>query len=595
MAGKDDENLNDLLSAYLDDELDAEAQARVEAHLVADREARALYDELRATRTLLSSLPRGRAPDDLTEVITSRLERRELLDDADEPGEVLAAGRLRMGKLLATAAMLAVVCSVGFVIYQGMRDAPYDQLAFHKRDAAPPMNESLATRPPIDGDKAGADEGRGMPATAAPAEVARVEVVKEREEKVASAKRPAKGAVPAAAKPATEMVRLTEPAAAAESAEPTDLGDAVVLDDESETLAKSSAGVTVRLGEAVAKVGAALRERATYVADLHARQLEEKSSPEPLASVVMAESEGAPPDAELAVEVASVDTLATVDKMVRSYGASDPSAVAAPSGMAGAAQTYAVRIDRSALPGLVTAFRAEPEGAVRLRSFRAGSYQATTWAEADLLAVDRAGRPAFETFGDLAAAPERPALARKARAKDGEAMSRRAGKAGTLRRPSSPADDDRAALRDRYALLDKADDGEHEQRVLRSVTRSRAPIAGARGRAAPASSAPQKQRANVESDTVRDEAAGKKIAPRPARQSRRPRGQVAEVRPVDALTPASQSAHWHARGLAGQAQTRPEEVPEQITLLVKVFGPAPAAVAESVSQSTTQATQSVSP
>jgi anti-sigma-K factor RskA len=47
----------DALSAYLDDELDAETRAAVEERLAASAEWRAILDELRETRTALRALP----------------------------------------------------------------------------------------------------------------------------------------------------------------------------------------------------------------------------------------------------------------------------------------------------------------------------------------------------------------------------------------------------------------------------------------------------------------------------------------------------------------------------------------------------------
>lgn len=56
----------ELLSAYLDQQLDARARAGVEARLKAEAELRAVYEELRQTRLMLRSLPRVRAPRNFT-------------------------------------------------------------------------------------------------------------------------------------------------------------------------------------------------------------------------------------------------------------------------------------------------------------------------------------------------------------------------------------------------------------------------------------------------------------------------------------------------------------------------------------------------
>jgi anti-sigma factor RsiW len=52
----------DLLSAYLDDELDASARAAVDARLAASTEWQAILDEVRATRDALRGLPALEGP-----------------------------------------------------------------------------------------------------------------------------------------------------------------------------------------------------------------------------------------------------------------------------------------------------------------------------------------------------------------------------------------------------------------------------------------------------------------------------------------------------------------------------------------------------
>jgi hypothetical protein len=60
-----DESREELLSAYLDDELSAEERARVEAWLAEDAEFQRLYEELSSLRTELQSLPRHTLHEDL--------------------------------------------------------------------------------------------------------------------------------------------------------------------------------------------------------------------------------------------------------------------------------------------------------------------------------------------------------------------------------------------------------------------------------------------------------------------------------------------------------------------------------------------------
>lgn len=77
----------DLVSAYLDDELEPEARTEVEAHLAASPERRAVLDDVRAARDAVRGLPAV----DLTPEAW-----REMLSvvAADEPAPVAAPGRV---------------------------------------------------------------------------------------------------------------------------------------------------------------------------------------------------------------------------------------------------------------------------------------------------------------------------------------------------------------------------------------------------------------------------------------------------------------------------------------------------------------------
>ncbi|MCG3129278.1 MAG: hypothetical protein FLDDKLPJ_00002 [Phycisphaerae bacterium] len=73
------EELSQLLSAYLDDEVSTAERRRVEAALTSDPSAKARFDELRAARDATAALPRRAAPPDLAEAIGAELERESLL------------------------------------------------------------------------------------------------------------------------------------------------------------------------------------------------------------------------------------------------------------------------------------------------------------------------------------------------------------------------------------------------------------------------------------------------------------------------------------------------------------------------------------
>jgi anti-sigma factor RsiW len=102
----------DLLSAYVDDELDAKGRADVEARLVASSEWRAILDEVRETRDGLRGLPQVDGP---PEFWTRIMAGDALRDDAEQNQVIdLASERRRRrmprwGIAVAGAAAAAVV------------------------------------------------------------------------------------------------------------------------------------------------------------------------------------------------------------------------------------------------------------------------------------------------------------------------------------------------------------------------------------------------------------------------------------------------------------------------------------------------------
>jgi hypothetical protein len=85
MTGRDD--FSELISAFLDGEVTPEEQARVEERLVDNVEARRLFEEMRAMRNGLQSLPRHELDEDLSEIVLRRGERAVLADGVPVPGE----------------------------------------------------------------------------------------------------------------------------------------------------------------------------------------------------------------------------------------------------------------------------------------------------------------------------------------------------------------------------------------------------------------------------------------------------------------------------------------------------------------------------
>ncbi|MFW6170122.1 MAG: anti-sigma factor family protein [Planctomycetota bacterium] len=79
---------DDLISAYLDGELNADERARVEEQLRDDAELRRLFEELRGMRAMLQSMPVASPSEDFSERVLRQAERRMLLgeDEANPAG-----------------------------------------------------------------------------------------------------------------------------------------------------------------------------------------------------------------------------------------------------------------------------------------------------------------------------------------------------------------------------------------------------------------------------------------------------------------------------------------------------------------------------
>ncbi|MCH7925203.1 MAG: hypothetical protein IIC51_06685, partial [Planctomycetes bacterium] len=106
------EELSELLSGYLDGELNDDDVAVVERVLLKDQDARKLLEELRQMVHVVGALPRHDAPASIAEDIAAHMERAELLGDTDAM-ESLAGpkGRSPWSTLLSMAAGIVVVAT----------------------------------------------------------------------------------------------------------------------------------------------------------------------------------------------------------------------------------------------------------------------------------------------------------------------------------------------------------------------------------------------------------------------------------------------------------------------------------------------------
>lgn len=142
------------LTAYLDGELAGDERGAVEALLERDAEARALLDDLRRTSRLIGSLPHATAPSDMAASVQARMERRELLGVDDTPGSPGSNRTVRWVNRFAVAATIGLVCTAGWLGYQGMSiDGAFPHLAARPEDVrvgatgtAKPSNGELVRR-----------------------------------------------------------------------------------------------------------------------------------------------------------------------------------------------------------------------------------------------------------------------------------------------------------------------------------------------------------------------------------------------------------------------------------------------------------------
>lgn len=136
---------DDLLSAYLDGELDERERRAVEARLERDPAARALLGELRGASAALRALPRASAPPGIAEGVRARMERDSLLSDAPAaPGGPWL--RVHRGLLrFSYAAVLLVTAGVAYLtlVQPAVRSTPAYESAAGRGRALTPMSPAI--------------------------------------------------------------------------------------------------------------------------------------------------------------------------------------------------------------------------------------------------------------------------------------------------------------------------------------------------------------------------------------------------------------------------------------------------------------------
>lgn len=178
------EQIGELLSAYLDGELDVEETAVVERLLRDDEAAREQLAVLRRTVELVQSLPRHDAPGALAEDLQARFERSELLAGFGEPEPDASRARSPMPAILSMAAMLAIVAGgLWFMALSGGADRPGE----NKLALVTEAEELAEDRLPGEFDDAGPVGLSGGSRVDSPASVSRLKTEDRRSQLLASA------------------------------------------------------------------------------------------------------------------------------------------------------------------------------------------------------------------------------------------------------------------------------------------------------------------------------------------------------------------------------------------------------------------------
>ncbi len=113
------ENIEAMLCAFIEGDLDATGKAQIEKHLKDNPQHKKLLQELTAMRDLVRNLPRVRAPIDVGDSLRQKVERSLLLDDslALVPER---SGASRWPQFFGIAAVVLLFASLGFIVFKAI-------------------------------------------------------------------------------------------------------------------------------------------------------------------------------------------------------------------------------------------------------------------------------------------------------------------------------------------------------------------------------------------------------------------------------------------------------------------------------------------
>jgi hypothetical protein len=148
-------NIDELLCSFIDGELPLRQQTEIQRLMAKDPDVARRLRQLQNTKALIGALPRAEAPVEMVDQIKFTLERRTLLDEQPATAGISAGRRHLMArKLVAAAAMIALLGALGAVVYQIVSPVP----------ASDPMRVAIdggdrAASEPIAGGVPAADTG----------------------------------------------------------------------------------------------------------------------------------------------------------------------------------------------------------------------------------------------------------------------------------------------------------------------------------------------------------------------------------------------------------------------------------------------------
>jgi hypothetical protein len=181
------ENIEAMLCAYIEGDLDAAGRAEIEKHLQAHPEHRKLLEELTATRDLVRDLPRVKAPMEVSESLHGHVERSILLD-GEQAARSSGGGKRRWTSVLAIAAVFLLGSALCFFVYRVLmptsRQPAFTEIAASQSPTGADaqrkalLDEDLATAKPQPEVPAAPADGQNSPQNGVNSEVTKDEAAK---------------------------------------------------------------------------------------------------------------------------------------------------------------------------------------------------------------------------------------------------------------------------------------------------------------------------------------------------------------------------------------------------------------------------------